>query len=70
MIKSTRDNQKKSRGRPATGITPMAGVRLETSFRAEIEAWAAEQPDSPPFAEAMRRLIRIGLERRGVKKKR
>ena len=65
MLASIPDNQKKRRrGRPATGITPMAGVRLEPDFRAEIEAWASEQDDKPSLAEAIRRLIRRGLRRR------
>jgi hypothetical protein len=40
----------------------MAGVRLEADFRAEIEAWAAKQEDKPVLAEAIRRLIRRGLD--------
>jgi hypothetical protein len=39
----------------------MVGVRLEPSFRAEIEAWAVRQKDKPTLAEAIRRLIRRGL---------
>jgi hypothetical protein len=71
MARSIGDNQKKGRGRPATGITPMAGVRLEPSLRAEIETWAEEQEDAPNLAEAMRRLIKIGLSHgRPPKKKR
>jgi len=42
----------------------MSGVRLTPEFRAEIEAWAAEQEDHPNLAEAMRRLIKLGLGRR------
>jgi hypothetical protein len=61
MAQSISDNQKKPRGRPATGITPMVGVRLEPEFRAEIETWAEEQEDRPVLAEAIRRLIRRGL---------
>jgi hypothetical protein len=40
----------------------MAGVRLEPDFRAEIEAWASKQEDKPKLAEAIRRLIRRGLD--------
>jgi hypothetical protein len=64
------DAQKRRPGRPATGINPIAGVRLESSFRSEIEAWAAKQEDGPSLAEAMRRLIKIGLGRQSPKKKR
>jgi hypothetical protein len=63
MSKSISDNQKKSRGRPATGITPMVGVRLQPGFRAEIQTWADNQEDKPALAEAIRRLIRQGLDK-------
>jgi hypothetical protein len=62
MQTSIPDNQqKRGRGRPATGITPMVGVRLEPEFRAEIEAWAAKQQDAPSLAEAIRRLLKQAL---------
>ncbi len=70
MASSISDNQKRPRGRPATGVTPMAGVRLEPDFRAEIEAWAAKQKDKPALAEAMRRLIRRALDSPGAKPRR
>jgi hypothetical protein len=71
MPKSTiNDAQKRRPGRPATGVNPIAGVRLEPDFRAEIVGWAASQEDSPSLAEAMRRLIKIGLGRGALKKKR
>jgi hypothetical protein len=70
MMPSILDNQKRGRGRPATGVTPMAGVRLEPAFREEIEAWAADQDDKPSLAEAMRRLMAIGLKSRPTKKRR
>jgi hypothetical protein len=40
----------------------MVGVRLEPDFRAEIEEWAETQDDRPVLAEAIRRLIRRGLD--------
>jgi hypothetical protein len=46
----------------------MAGVRLEPAFREEIEIWAAAQDDLPSLAEAMRRLIKIGLGRARVRR--
>jgi hypothetical protein len=67
MVKSIFDNQKK-RGRPATGITPMVGVRLEQDFRGEIETWAGGQEDEPRLAEAIRRLIRLGLDSQATKR--
>jgi hypothetical protein len=61
MKKSIGDNQKK-RGRPKTGITPMTGVRFRASVLAEIERWASQQEDKPTKAEAIRRLVEIGLK--------
>jgi hypothetical protein len=63
MAQSIRDNQKKGRGRPATGVTPMIGVRIDPLFRAEIEAWAAKQDDQPSLAEAIRRLVAQSLKK-------
>lgn len=63
MRKSIIDKQKKrGRGRPATGITPMTGVRLSDGIVEVIEIWAENQPDKPSKAEAIRRLIEIGLK--------
>jgi hypothetical protein len=61
MRKSIVDNQKK-RGRPKTGITPMTGVRFRASVLAEIERWASGQGDKPTKAEAIRRLVELGLK--------
>jgi hypothetical protein len=63
MLASIPDNQKKGRGRPATGITPMSGVRFSDDLKWEITGWAAEQEDQPSFAEAVRRLVKLGLKR-------
>ena len=57
-------DSRKKRGRPATGITPLVCVRMAEPFQKEIRRWAKGQPDSPPFAEAIRRLVEIGLTRR------
>ena len=61
MKKSIKDNPKKARGRPATGKAPLVGVRMTEDFQAEIKAWSKKQPDDPPFAAAIRRLVEIGL---------
>ena len=60
MKKSINDNQKR-RGRPATGITPMVGVRMTAEFQRPIKAWAKSQEDRPSMAEAIRRLVELGL---------
>ncbi len=53
--------QKKTRGRPATGVTPMMGFRATDELRAAIVKWAERQPDIPKLSEAVRRLVEIGL---------
>jgi hypothetical protein len=61
MKKSINDNRK-MRGRPATGTAPLVGVRMTEDFQAEIKAWSKKQPDQPPLATAIRRLVEIGLK--------
>jgi hypothetical protein len=51
----------KKRGRPATGKDPVRTFRLSDEKVAEVEAWAARQPDKPSRSKALRRLIDIGL---------
>ena len=62
--------KQKSRGRPATGITPMMGFRADPVIRAEIVRWAENQRDMPSLSEAIRRLVEIGLSRSSPKKPR
>jgi len=55
-------------GRPATGQDPIRTFRLSDEKVAEIEAWAARQPDKPKRSEALRRLIDLGMKvKRGGK---
>jgi hypothetical protein len=51
----------KKRGRPATGNDPVRAFRLSNEFIATLDAWIAEQNDRPSRAEAIRRLVEIGL---------
>jgi hypothetical protein len=67
MKKSINDNRK-SRGRPATGTAPLVGVRMTEQFQAEINAWAKKQEDHPALATAIRRLVEIGLKARAPAK--
>jgi len=53
--------KQKKRGRPATGITPMIGVRLSSDKRKAVEAWAKTVLDKPSLSEAVRRLVELGL---------
>jgi hypothetical protein len=61
MRKSINDNRK-IRGRPATGTAPLVGVRMTKEFQAEIKAWAKKQQDDPALATAIRRLVELGLK--------
>lgn len=60
MKKSINDNRK-MRGWPATGTAPLVGVRMTEDFQGEIKAWSKKQPDQPPLATAIRRLVELGL---------
>ena len=55
----TRKPKKKKIGRPATGKTPMIGLRLELEARREVEAWAKRR--GLTFSAAVRQLIAMGL---------
>jgi hypothetical protein len=60
---------KKKRGRPFTGVDnrdPVMAIRLSLEMRAEIDEWAANQPDHPDRSEAIRRMITMVL--RGKRK--
>jgi hypothetical protein len=56
-----RERLRKKRGRPATGRSSVMGVRLAPELRANVDKWAAEQPDKPSHSEAIRRLVELGL---------
>jgi hypothetical protein len=43
MAKRIRDNRKTSRGRPATGKSPMVSVRMHEEMQDLINNWAAKQ---------------------------
>src|SRR5262245_35237283 len=60
MIASIFAKQKK-RGRPATGVTPMVGIRVTATLRKRVEEWAKAQSDNPTLSEAMRRLVEQAL---------
>jgi hypothetical protein len=53
---------KRGRGRPPTFRTPVQ-ARLTPLELAALDAWRREQADRPNRAEAMRRLLALGLER-------
>ncbi len=55
----------RKRGRPATGKDPIRTFRLSDEKVAEVDAWAARQPDKPTRSEALRRLIDLGMRATG-----
>jgi hypothetical protein len=52
----------KKRGRPATGKDPTRTFRASDDFIASVDTWAADQKDRPTRAEAIRRLVELGLK--------
>jgi len=52
---------KKRRGPPPTGKGTQVVVRMQPSPLAALDAWAAKQSDKPTRAEAIRRLVELGL---------
>src|SRR5262249_11270854 len=51
----------KKRGRPATGNDPVRSFRMPDELMGRIDTWSADQEDRPSRAEAIRRLVEIGL---------
>ena len=59
MSDTITDNRKR-RGRPKTGAT-LVGVRMERDLLHGIDAFAADETDSPSRPEALRRILRDWL---------
>jgi Arc/MetJ-type ribon-helix-helix transcriptional regulator len=59
MAKSIEVNQKKRRGRPATGRDPVSAVRLPEELTAAVDKWAEDNVANR--SEAIRRLVELGL---------
>jgi hypothetical protein len=57
-------NDKKKRGRPATGQEPVTAIRLGKDLLRLIDDWRRKEDDIPPRSEAIRRMIRIAAERK------
>ncbi len=58
----------KRRGPAPTGKGTIVGVRLHDDILAPLDAFAAEQSDETGRPEAIRRILRDGLERLGYLK--
>jgi hypothetical protein len=65
MGKEKNSVKHRKRGPPATGKTPITGVRLSADVTDRIDAWA--KPQGVTRSEAIRRLVEIGLEAKGRK---
>src|ERR1035437_5818237 len=59
MKKSIKVDQKKKRGRPATGRGLMVSSRIPEATVATIDGWAAQNETTR--SDAIRRLVEIGL---------
>jgi hypothetical protein len=57
---------KKKRGPAPTGIGVQVVVRMQPIPLSALDSWAAKQSDQPTRAEAIRRLVELGLA--GAKK--
>jgi hypothetical protein len=53
---------KKVRGRPRTGVGILIGQRWHDELLSGIDDWRRKQPDLPSRAEAIRRLVELGLK--------
>jgi hypothetical protein len=53
---------KKKRGPAPTGKGTQVVVRLQPDPLAALDAWVAKQKDKPTRAEAIRRLVELGLK--------
>jgi hypothetical protein len=61
MKRSITEIQKRGRGRPATGRDPAVTTRLAEETIGAVDKWASKN-DVPTRAEAIRRLVELGLK--------
>ena len=64
MARSIKEIPKK-RGRPGTGKDPMVGARFPPPLIASVDEWAAKAQQGVTRAEAIRRLVELGLKAKG-----
>lgn len=60
MTKSINDNQKRTRGRPATGTDPLVGVRMPPELIKAVDAWAGKNDHTR--ASAIRHFVEAALK--------
>jgi hypothetical protein len=63
MKKSIKVDQKKKRGRPATGRGVMVSSRIPEATVTTIDAWAEQNETTR--SDAIRRLVELGLKAKG-----
>jgi len=61
MARRSVTKRKKKRGAPPASEGTLIGLRLEPGALARVDRWAASQKDDPSRAEAVRRLVELGL---------
>jgi hypothetical protein len=61
MKRSISEIQKRGRGRPATGRDPAVTSRLPEDIITAVDKWASKN-DAPTRAQAIRRLVELGLK--------
>jgi hypothetical protein len=64
MARPKKTAKRRKRGRPATGVTPMVGVRISNVLRKRIERWARSQSVDYSLSGAIRQLVELGLKGR------
>jgi hypothetical protein len=64
MKRSITEIQKRGPGRPATGRDPAITSRIPQEIVAAVDKWAAKN-NAPTRAEAIRRLVELGLKSKG-----
>lgn len=57
MARSSKKVIPKKRRAWGSGKEPMLAFRLAPTVKAEVDSWAAKQPDKPSRSEAIRRLL-------------
>jgi hypothetical protein len=63
MKKSIKVDQKKKRGRPATGRGAMVSSRIPSSTVDAVDEWASKNDTTR--SDAIRRLVELGLKGKG-----
>jgi hypothetical protein len=61
MKKTRVSDNKKRMGRPPTGVGTLVGQRWRDDQLDQIDRWRKAQSDLPGRAEAIRRLVELGL---------